>query len=219
MTMSSSATEDQSRDGHQDGSTQSRKSISIPSKTSGDVEKIKPRRKVSASTSSSSFNMQALAGVMLSNMSRRRINHSKMSHRHSSYSRFSFRPAQHQITRKMENSYQLGPTDQTRFSPAKVKTVIQDSLHFYLSDKTSYHAREWAGLSRAMADDIKSRVKLLGYTRYKLVVQVNIGQHLGQGLEVASRCIWDTDNDNSATAVYETGDIFAIASVFGVYFE
>jgi hypothetical protein len=39
---------------------------------------------------------------------------------------------------------------------------------------------------------IKERVKNLGYERYKLVVQVTVGEKTGQGIRLASRCLWDT---------------------------
>ena len=42
---------------------------------------------------------------------------------------------------------------------------------------------------------IKEKVKDLGYERYKLVVQVTVGEKTGQGIRLASRCLWDTATD------------------------
>ena len=36
----------------------------------------------------------------------------------------------------------------------------------------------------------------LALSRYKYVVQVTLGEVKKQGVRVASRCLWDTDNDN-----------------------
>eukprot|EP00163_Fabomonas_tropica_P008216 TRINITY_DN1783_c0_g1_i1.p1 TRINITY_DN1783_c0_g1~~TRINITY_DN1783_c0_g1_i1.p1 ORF type:complete len:104 (-),score=7.30 TRINITY_DN1783_c0_g1_i1:290-601(-) len=59
----------------------------------------------------------------------------------------------------------------------------------------------------------------LGYRRYKLVVQTVIGENNGQGVRTASRCLWDTENDNFASASFANTSIFAVAMVFGLYYE
>jgi hypothetical protein len=41
------------------------------------------------------------------------------------------------------------------------------------------------------------------YPRYKFVVQVSITSTTGQGVRVASRCLWDPKKDNFATAVFK----------------
>ena len=38
--------------------------------------------------------------------------------------------------------------------------------------------------------------------RYKIVVQVTLGQMKDQGVRVASRCLWDTQTDNYASVEY-----------------
>jgi hypothetical protein len=39
----------------------------------------------------------------------------------------------------------------------------------------------------------------LGYDRYKLIVQVVLGENRQQGVRVMSRCLWDPDTDNYAS--------------------
>jgi hypothetical protein len=39
----------------------------------------------------------------------------------------------------------------------------------------------------------------LDYPRYKIVVQVVMGENKLQGVRVASRCLWDPETDNFAT--------------------
>jgi tctex1 domain-containing protein 2 len=56
-------------------------------------------------------------------------------------------------------------------------------------------AKEW---SLNIADTIRERVRQLNIPRYKVIVQVTIGQMLDQGVRVASRCLWDTATDNYA---------------------
>ena len=54
---------------------------------------------------------------------------------------------------------------------------------------------------------------------YKIVVQVVIGQVLGQGVRVASKCLWDEANDNYASHTYESTSLFCTGIVFGIYYE
>lgn len=48
----------------------------------------------------------------------------------------------------------------------------------------------------------KEKVKEIGAPRHKLVVQVTIGEVQGQGVRIASRCLWDVETDNHASAYY-----------------
>ena len=57
-------------------------------------------------------------------------------------------------------------------------------------------AKEW---SLNIADTIRERVtRQLNIPRYKVIVQVTVGQMLDQGVRVVSRCLWDTATDNYA---------------------
>lgn len=38
--------------------------------------------------------------------------------------------------------------------------------------------------------------------RYKIIVQTTVGQMRNQGIRVASRCLWDLNTDNYASASY-----------------
>ena len=39
--------------------------------------------------------------------------------------------------------------------------------------------------------------------RYKIVCQVTLGQRKDQGMRFCSRCLWDTNTDNYATASFK----------------
>jgi len=42
----------------------------------------------------------------------------------------------------------------------------------------------------------------LNIIRYKIIVQTTVGQMKDQGVRVASRCLWDVQTDNYASASY-----------------
>lgn len=73
-------------------------------------------------------------------------------------------------------------------------------------------------LSKDIADKIKQTCKdKLHIPRYKIVVQVTIGQKKDQGVCLTSRCLWATSTDNYASATYQNEFIWASAIVFGLY--
>ena len=55
--------------------------------------------------------------------------------------------------------------------------------------------------------------------RYKLGVQVVLGELKSQGLRVASKSLWDPKFDNYATYTFANENLFCTGMVFGIYFE
>ena len=43
----------------------------------------------------------------------------------------------------------------------------------------------------------------LEFDRYKIVVQVDIGEFKGQGIKIASRALWDTNTDTYASSSFK----------------
>ncbi|XP_046853922.1 dynein light chain Tctex-type protein 2B-like [Xenia sp. Carnegie-2017] len=46
--------------------------------------------------------------------------------------------------------------------------------------------------------------------RYKILVQVVIGEQKGEGVKVACRCLWDSDTDNYAQDIFMTDTFFVL---------
>uniref|UniRef100_A0A7S4FC48 Tctex1 domain-containing protein 2 n=1 Tax=Chrysotila carterae TaxID=13221 RepID=A0A7S4FC48_CHRCT len=115
-------------------------------------------------------------------------------------------------------TYSLRPDFKHKFRPAVVKTVIASVLAERLSDKI-YNAESTAGLTREISDEIKSklRTEVELSSRYKLVVQVVIGEQRGEGVRMGARCFWDTDTDSYAEETYRNDSLFCVAAAFGVY--
>ena len=109
-----------------------------------------------------------------------------------------------------------------------------------------YDSGKVSGWSKTIADLVKSQVKTLGYeryslvllfnqpinrldqpanvynnssfSRYKIVVEVVIGEQRGEGVRMGSRCLWDSDTDNYASEVYMNDSLFCCTAVFGLYY-
>ena len=62
--------------------------------------------------------------------------------------------------------------------------------------------------------------EMMGETpRYKLIFQAAVGENHGQCVRMASRCLWDKDTDNSATATWTNGKTYAVATCFALFVE
>mmetsp|Transcript_15799 Transcript_15799/g.40878 ORF Transcript_15799/g.40878 Transcript_15799/m.40878 type:complete len:143 (+) Transcript_15799:83-511(+) len=130
-----------------------------------------------------------------------------------------------------ENTYQMGPRDDQKVSIPRVEEVIKRVLNEKMEmtlekDPTKrdkhlwiYDHEEVGEMSREACEAIQQGVKELGYTKYKLIVQVQMGENNGQALRTASRCLWAPESDVSVSGSFVKGRMFAVATVFCLYHE
>uniref|UniRef100_A0A3B5L9B0 Dynein light chain Tctex-type 2B n=1 Tax=Xiphophorus couchianus TaxID=32473 RepID=A0A3B5L9B0_9TELE len=97
------------------------------------------------------------------------------------------------------DTYHIRPNH--RFKPAVVKGYIRNIVRERLSD-VQYEPETVAELTRSLAESVKDKVKTAEFDRYKIVVQVLIGEQRGQGVKMSARCLWDADTDNYAEDVF-----------------
>ena len=72
-------------------------------------------------------------------------------------------------------------------------------------------------LCREIADDVKAKLHELGLERYKLCVQVVVGEQKGAGVRMGCRCFWDPKTDGYAEQMYQNESLYAVAFVAGIY--
>ena len=118
---------------------------------------------------------------------------------------------------KYENSYQLEP--KRKFEASKVKAIMDKVLESQLQKEDKYDPKAECQLVKTLAEIIKGRVKELNYERYKIVCSVTIGQLKEQGMRIGSRCCWDAKRDTYAESSFKNKSLFAVATVWGVYYE
>ncbi|KAL6104220.1 dynlt5 [Pungitius sinensis] len=120
------------------------------------------------------------------------------------------------MTVTMENTYQLGPCK--RMPVPAVTDILKDVLTAYL--QMEKYEVEWSRkMTKTICEVIKSRVKELLIPRFKIVVQVTIGQLTGESMQISSRCLWDASNDTFASYSFKNSSLFGLATVYAVYFE
>lgn len=115
------------------------------------------------------------------------------------------------------DTYHIRPNHQQKFRSAVVKECIREIVRERLSG-VQYNPEEVPELTRSLADSVKDKVKNSGFDKYKLVVQVVIGEQRGQGVKMSSRCFWDADTDSYAEDVFMNDSLFCVVAVFGSYY-
>ena len=124
---------------------------------------------------------------------------------------------------RMENTYKLSPDDNSRFIAYKIQTkifdLIQEKVTNCQKNNPVYSQKVFKHLTNELADNIRREAKQLGIPRYKIVAHVVVGQNFEQDTRVASRCLWNTDYDNSMTVTFSLNKIFVVASLYVLYSE
>ncbi|XP_029472542.1 tctex1 domain-containing protein 2 [Rhinatrema bivittatum] len=120
-------------------------------------------------------------------------------------------------TYNTENSYTIRPNFHHKFRTATVKGCIQKVLKEELTN-IEYIPEEVPQLTRSLSEIIKNKLKEIGFDRYKIVVQVVIGEQRGEGVKMAARCFWDADTDNYAQEVFMNDSLFCVVAAFGCFY-
>jgi hypothetical protein len=76
--------------------------------------------------------------------------------------------------------------------------------------KVKYDPETIPELSKTISNDLLSQIKgilnynslALDYERYKIVVEVELGEFKGQGIKVGSRALWDVTTDTFASGSF-----------------
>ncbi|XP_061204816.1 dynein light chain Tctex-type protein 2B [Neopsephotus bourkii] len=115
------------------------------------------------------------------------------------------------------NTYSLRASVQHRFKSSTVKECIHAILKEKLAN-VQYTPDDMPQLTMFLSETIKDRLKEVGFDRYKMVVQVVIGEQRGEGVNMAARCFWDADNDSCAHDVFMNDSLFCVAAAFGCFY-
>ncbi|VVC45358.1 Tctex-1 [Cinara cedri] len=118
----------------------------------------------------------------------------------------------------LTQNFQIRPTQNQKFKTNLAKEVIQETLHKYLKDK-EFCQIQCETLTKTIATEVKDKLKgECIENRYKLMVQVILGERRGAGIKIGSRCVWDADTDSLAFDQFLNETIFCMTVAFVVYF-
>ncbi len=122
--------------------------------------------------------------------------------------------AAHQV--RLECTFKMEPD--RKFPTKKAQDTIRDVLEAELESE-KYDADKCPSLCKQLADAIKSRVKLFGSPRYKIISVVTIGSSDKGTLSCVSQCVWNDKFDTYAQYAYNNNSLYAVGMVYGVYQE
>ncbi|XP_019387015.1 PREDICTED: tctex1 domain-containing protein 1-like [Crocodylus porosus] len=108
-----------------------------------------------------------------------------------------------------------------KFSCAKAEELIREYLPAKLA-RVTYEPEKGASLSTAVSEEIKRLVKTVTPPRYKLIVNVTIGNNdkdKTADIMVTSQCLWDPHSDSFTSSQYMNPTLFCVVLVHAVYFE
>ena len=118
---------------------------------------------------------------------------------------------------KLENTYKLNPD--LAFRSQEVQKKAEEILAELLHD-AEYDSHRCKALSQTISAKILEDIKTLGFKRYKMVAVVSIGSMKERpGMQFGSRCLWNKETDNFVSARYSNTSIFAVAMVYGLYYD
>lgn len=116
------------------------------------------------------------------------------------------------------NTYRMEPENDYRFRPYRIQPKVMEILVDQLKDKT-YQSINATDLVKEVSRSVLQLMKNFQMPRYKIIVQTVIGEKVGQLVRIASRCLWDPKTDNMISVNYETKDMVAVVTVYGVYLD
>jgi hypothetical protein len=122
---------------------------------------------------------------------------------------------------RLQNTYRMEPNENEKFKPYKVEPKLYALLEDSLKNK-KYDATRVPIWSKDLSQELMREARLImnnASMRYKLVSHIVIGEFKGQDVRVGSRCLWDNNLDNCASVVYKNNTLYAVATVFAIYFE
>lgn len=119
---------------------------------------------------------------------------------------------------KLEPTYRMEPKVEEKFSCSQVKSILDQILRLSI-DGRSYNPQDASRLTIMVSNLITRKLKDLNLPRYRIVCNVVIGQKQEQSLHYVSQCIWNPATDTFIQASYQTTDMYATASVHGIYMD
>mmetsp|Transcript_12591 Transcript_12591/g.22434 ORF Transcript_12591/g.22434 Transcript_12591/m.22434 type:complete len:131 (+) Transcript_12591:172-564(+) len=122
------------------------------------------------------------------------------------------------VIRILQPTYKVEPEIDNRFMKAKVEEACTPVLHEYLKGKVWTDEKDLnTDMSQSVTNLIMEKVRELDFSRYKIIVQTNLGENKGHSVRVASHCLWEPSLDSSAEIKFTSESIWCCVVIVGLY--
>ncbi|CAH1405455.1 unnamed protein product [Nezara viridula] len=113
--------------------------------------------------------------------------------------------------------FDMRPDLSKKFRSFSIQSIISKVLNDNLYGQT-YSPDTAEELTKSLATTIRLKLKGEVYERYKLIVNVVLGERRGGGVKVGARCLWDPETDSYTSESFVNESLFCVASVYGLLF-
>ena len=123
------------------------------------------------------------------------------------------------VIRIIQPTYETDPSIDGRFIPAQIQRecepIVKTHLEGFTWNAESRTANTTAAQSLVTA--IMNRLQELDLPRYKIVIQLSLGENMGQAVRVGSQSLWESEVDNTAEITHFTESVWASLVIIGYY--
>ncbi|EDV96472.1 dynein light chain Tctex-type 5-like [Drosophila grimshawi] len=114
-------------------------------------------------------------------------------------------------------TYRLEPKNPLKHE--RLEIIVKAEMNKHYGDDYTFHPKYSLHMAAQVAEDIKSRIKLLNFDRYRYIVLINVGEYLMQGLYSMANFLWDAEKDGYVNYNIQTTKFFAVCTVFYIYYD
>ncbi|KAH8257814.1 hypothetical protein KR038_001542 [Drosophila bunnanda] len=101
----------------------------------------------------------------------------------------------------------------------RVENIIKAVMNRHYNDEYMFHPKHSLHMAAQVSEEIKNRIKLNNYDRYRYIVLVTVGEFLMQGLYSMVNFLWDAEKDGFVTYRVERPSYFAVCTTFYLYYD
>ncbi|KAH8233358.1 hypothetical protein KR026_007251 [Drosophila bipectinata] len=101
----------------------------------------------------------------------------------------------------------------------RVENIIKAVMNRHYNDEYMFHPKHSLHMAAQVSEEIKNRIKLNNYDRYRYIVLVTVGEFLMQGLYSMVNFLWDAEKDGFVTYSVERPSYFAVCTTFYLYYD
>lgn len=115
------------------------------------------------------------------------------------------------------DTYSTRPSYKDKFCPLKAREIMKNIVEPILIEEKYQGRTAVSQHTLDIAESIRNALKDEYTNRYKVMVQVIIGEKQGQGVRMGSKCFWDSDTDNVASYSFMNDYIYCVVIAFASY--
>mmetsp|Transcript_13493 Transcript_13493/g.23984 ORF Transcript_13493/g.23984 Transcript_13493/m.23984 type:complete len:124 (+) Transcript_13493:164-535(+) len=109
------------------------------------------------------------------------------------------------VIRILQPTYETDPVLDGRFTKNSVEEICTPVVREYLQGKRWSADKDVnTDMSQSVTNLVMEKIRELNLSRYKVIVQTNLGENRDQTVRVMSHCLWESSLDSSAEINFQS---------------